>query len=168
MNSELTRKYSSYPQVELPDRNWPNVKIDKAPFWCSVDLRDGNQALIQPMSMAKKLEMFDLLIELGFKEIETGFPSASQVEFEFTRQLIEDDLIPEGVSIQVLTQAREHLIKRTFESIKGAREVIIHLYNSTSTLQRDVVFHMNKQEIIDLAVQGAEMVIQEAEKYPDT
>jgi 2-isopropylmalate synthase len=120
------------------------------------------------MSLAKKLEMFDLLLEIGFKEIEVGFPSASQVEFEFARKLIDDNLIPEGVFIQVLTQAREHLITKTFESIVGAREVIVHLYNSTSTLQRDVVFHMNKKEIIDLAVNGARLVIEEAKKFPET
>jgi len=168
MKHELTKKYQSYPSIDLPNRAWPNRVISEAPSWCSVDLRDGNQALIQPMSLAKKLEMFELLLEIGFKEIEVGFPSASEVEFEFTRKLIEDDLIPEGVYIQVLTQAREHLIKKTFESITGAREVIVHLYNSTSTLQRDVVFHMNKQEIIDLAVSGARLVKEEAKKYPDT
>ena len=168
MNEELTQKYRPYPVVHLPNRTWPNRLISKAPAWCSVDLRDGNQALIQPMSLAKKLEMFELLLDIGFKEIEVGFPSASQVEFEFTRRLIEDNLIPDGVCIQVLTQAREHLITRTFESIIGAKEVIVHLYNSTSTLQRDVVFHMNKQEIIDLAVSGAKMVIQEAQKYEGT
>lgn len=168
MNQESTQKYRSYPSIDLPNRTWPNKVISEAPSWCSVDLRDGNQALIQPMSLAKKLEMFELLLDIGFKEIEVGFPSASQVEFEFTRKLIEDNLIPDGVFIQVLTQAREHLITKTFESIKGAREVIVHLYNSTSTLQRDVVFHMNRQEIIDLAVNGARLVIEEAKKYPET
>ena len=168
MKQELTQKYRSYPSIDLPNRTWPSKVISEAPSWCSVDLRDGNQALIQPMSLAKKLEMFDLLLDIGFKEIEVGFPSASQVEFEFTRKLIEGNLIPDGVFIQVLTQAREHLITKTFESIKGAREVIVHLYNSTSTLQRDVVFHMNRQEIIDLAVNGARLVIEEAKKYPET
>ncbi len=168
MNQELMQKYRPYPSIHLPNRTWPDRTINKAPAWCSVDLRDGNQALIQPMSLAKKLEMFELLLEIGFKEIEVGFPSASQVEFGFTRKLIEDNLIPEGVSIQVLTQAREHLIKKTFESIKGAREVIVHLYNSTSTLQRDVVFKMDKKEIIHLAVNGARLILREAEKYPET
>ena len=168
MDPQLTRKYRSYPHIDFPQRTWPSRKIEQAPYWCSVDLRDGNQALIKPMSLAKKLEMFELLIEIGFKEIEVGFPSASQVEFEFTRKLIEDGLIPEGVFIQVLTQAREHLITETYKSIKGARDVIIHLYNSTSTLQREVVFRMGKQEIIDLAVKGAKQVRDEALKYPET
>ncbi|MBE0584857.1 MAG: 2-isopropylmalate synthase [Desulfofustis sp.] len=168
MRPELVKKYRPYPTLSFPQRTWPDRRIEKAPTWCSVDLRDGNQALVQPMSLAKKLEMWDLLLRIGFKEIEVGFPSASQVEFEFARTLIEDDLIPPGVAIQVLTQAREHLIKRTFESIKGAREVIVHLYNSTSTLQRDVVFNMSRQEIIDLAVRGARLVQQEAVNYPET
>ena len=161
-------KYTPYKTVDLPDRTWPDKLIDFTPQWCSVDLRDGNQALIQPMSLAKKLEMWQLLLEIGFKEIEVGFPSASKVEFEFTRLLIEDGLIPADVYIQVLTQARDHLIKKTFESITGARQVIVHLYNSTSTLQRDVVFKMSRKEIIDLAVHGAKQVLEEARKYPDT
>ncbi|NNK93339.1 MAG: 2-isopropylmalate synthase [Desulfobacterales bacterium] len=168
MKATATQKYNPYPRVDLPNRSWPSNIIDKAPQWCSVDLRDGNQALIQPMSLSKKLEMFELLVEIGFNEIEVGFPSASQVEFEFTRKLIEDDLVPDGVFLQVLTQAREHLIKKTFESIKGAKEVIVHVYNSTSTQQRDVVFHMGKQQIIDLAVNGARLVKEEAAKYPET
>jgi len=168
MKAELVSKYRSYPPVGLEARTWPDKIIEKTPTWCSVDLRDGNQALIQPMSLAKKLEMWNLLLEIGFKEIEVGFPSASKVEFEFTRLLIEDNLIPSDVYVQVLTQAREHLIKKTFESITGAEQVIVHLYNSTSTLQRDVVFKMSRKEIIDLAVHGAEQVLEEAEKYPDT
>ena len=168
MDLELTRKYRPYPTIDLPERTWPGRIISQAPDWCSVDLRDGNQALVKPMSLAKKIEMFELLLEIGFKEIEVGFPSASEVEFEFTRKLIEEDLIPEGVFVQVLTQAREHLITKTFESIKGARDVIVHLYNSTSTLQRDVVFHMDRKEIIDLAVRGAKLVKEEAQKYPET
>ena len=168
MNPESVKKYRPYPTISLPQRTWPDKRIETAPTWCSVDLRDGNQALIQPMSLAKKLEMWQLLLDIGFKEIEVGFPSASQVEFEFTRNLIENDLIPEGTAIQVLTQAREHLIKRTLESIKGARDVVVHLYNSTSTLQREVVFNMSRQEIIDLAVRGAELVQQETQKYPET
>ena len=168
MKAESVSKYRPYPPIELVGRTWPDNTIDRAPAWCSVDLRDGNQALIQPMSLAKKLEMWELLVEIGFKEIEVGFPSASQVEFEFTRVLIEDGLIPSDVCIQVLTQARDHLIKKTFESITGASNVIVHLYNSTSTLQRDVVFKMSRKEIIDLAVHGAELVREEASKYPDT
>ncbi len=168
MKTELVSKYRSYPPVALAGRTWPDKVIEKAPTWCSVDLRDGNQALIQPMSLAKKLEMWNLLLEIGFKEIEVGFPSASQVEFEFARLLIEDNLIPADVCIQVLTQAREHLIKKTFASITGATQAIVHLYNSTSTLQRDVVFKMSRREIIDLAVHGAELILREAQKYPET
>ena len=161
-------KYQAYPRIDLANRKWPGRQIEKAPTWCSVDLRDGNQALIQPMSLEKKLEMFDLLLGMGFTEIEVGFPSASEVEFEFTRLLIEKDLIPEGVFIQVLTQAREHLIKKTYESVAGAKEAVIHLYNSTSTLQRRTVFQMSKKEITDLAVYGAKLLIEEEKKYPET
>jgi len=168
MNPELVKKYRQYPPVDLPDRTWPGKVIEKAPIWCSVDLRDGNQALVQPMSHEKKLEMFKLLLAIGFKEIEVGFPSASEVEFEFTRTLIEEDMIPEDVQIQVLTPARESLIKRTFESVKGAEEVIMHLYNSTSTLQRRTVFEMSKKEIIELAVFGAKRIKKEAARYSET
>ncbi len=168
MNPELVKKYHPYPLVDLPNRTWPNKKIEKAPIWCSVDLRDGNQALIQPMSLEKKLEMFALLTRLGFREIEVGFPSASQVEFDFTRQLIEKNLIPEGVLIQVLTQARRHLIQKTFESLNGAREAVVHLYNSTSILQRKTVFKMSRKEIIALAVHGANLLKEEEKKYPET
>ncbi len=168
MNPELVKKYRPYPPVDLPHRTWPGKTISKAPIWCSVDLRDGNQALIQPMSLDKKIEMFHLLTDIGFKEIEVGFPSASQVEYDFTRVLIEQNLIPEGVLIQVLTQAREHLIQKTFESVQGAREVVVHLYNSTSTLQRRTVFKMSRQEIIDLAVHGVTLFKIEEKKYPDT
>ncbi len=168
MNPEAVKKYRPYPQIDLPNRTWPSKIIDKAPLWCSVDLRDGNQALIQPMSLEKKLEMFKLLVDIGFKEIEVGFPSASQVEYDFTRKLIVDNLIPQGVWIQVLTQAREHLIKKSFASIKGAKQAIIHLYNSTSILQRRTVFKMSKQEIIDLGVKGAQLIKEEAKKYPET
>jgi len=168
MKPELVKKYRPYPLINLPDRKWPEKQIEKAPIWCSVDLRDGNQALIQPMSLEKKLEMFALLVQLGFKEIEVGFPSASQVEYDFTRKLIEKDLIPEGVLIQVLTQARGNLIRKTFESVKGAREVVVHLYNSTSVLQRKTVFKMSRKEIIDLAVQGATLLKEEEKKYPET
>ncbi|WP_136805318.1 2-isopropylmalate synthase [Desulfosediminicola flagellatus] len=168
MNPEAVKKYRPFPKIDLPQRTWPSKAITTAPTWCSVDLRDGNQALIQPMSLQKKLEMFKLLTDIGFKEIEVGFPSASQVEFEFTRTLIENDLIPEGVVIQVLTQAREHLIRRTYESVKGAKEAIVHIYNSTSTLQRRTVFNMNRQEIISLAVEGAKLLKEEEQKYPET
>ncbi len=168
MNSNAVSKYQQYKNVDLPNRTWPSKTIEKAPIWCSVDLRDGNQALIQPMSLEKKLEMFSLLVDIGFREIEVGFPSASQVEFDFTRKLIENKHIPEGVWIQVLTQAREHLIKKTFSSIKGAKEAIVHLYNSTSTLQRRTVFKMSCKEIIALGVKGAQIIKKEAEKYPET
>ena len=168
MNPEAVKKYSPQPLVNLPGRTWPGKTIEKPPTWCSVDLRDGNQALIHPMSHEKKMEMFRLLVEIGFKEIEVGFPAASEVEYHFIRTLIEDNLIPEDVVIQVLTQAKESQIKKTFESIRGAREVIMHLYNSTSTLQRRIVFNMNRKEIIDLAIKGAETVKNEASAYPET
>lgn len=168
MKSELVKKYRPYPKVPMAQRNWPDNSIDTPPTWCSVDLRDGNQALIQPMTLTQKIEMFQLLVEMGFKEIEVGFPSASQVEYDFTRKLIDDGLVPEGVLIQVLTQARKHLIEKTYESVRGAREVVIHLYNSTSTLQRRTVFNMNRKEILELAVAGAEMLKVEEQKHPDT
>jgi 2-isopropylmalate synthase len=168
MNPESVKKYRPFPMIELSGRTWPSKSITKAPVWCSVDLRDGNQALIQPMSLDKKLEMFRLLTEIGFKEIEVGFPSASQVEYDFTRTLIENNLIPDGVLIQVLTQARDHLIEQTFAALKGAKEAVVHLYNSTSTLQRRTVFKMNRKEIVDLAIEGAKRIVEEAAKYPET
>ncbi len=168
MNADLVSKYRPYRQVDLPDRHWPSKRIESAPTWCSVDLRDGNQALIQPMSLDKKLEMFKLLTEMGFKEIEVGFPSASEVEYEFTRKLINNNLIPDDVEIQVLTQAREHLIKKTFASVEGAKQAIVHLYNSTSVLQRKIVFKMERREIIELAVKGAKLLKAEEAKYPET
>jgi 2-isopropylmalate synthase len=168
MNPELVKKYRPYPPVNLPERTWPGKIITSPPTWCSVDLRDGNQALIQPMSHEKKLEMFRMLLKLGFKEIEVGFPSAAEVEFEFTRTLIEQNLIPDDVFIQVLTPARESLIKKTFESVKGARQAIIHLYNSTSTLQRRAVFQMSKKEIVELAVCGTKIIKEEAARFPET
>jgi 2-isopropylmalate synthase len=168
MNPQLVQKYRPYPPVHLPNRQWPGKTLEKAPFWCSVDLRDGNQALIHPMSLERKLEMFHLLTEIGFPEIEVGFPSASQVEYDFTRVLIEQDLIPENTWIQVLTQAREHLIRKTFASVKNAKRAIIHLYNSTSTLQRKTVFKMSRKEIVLLAVQGASLLKEEEGKYPET
>ncbi len=164
MNKDALRKYRPYPRLELPDRTWPDKTIDRAPVWCSVDLRDGNQALIQPMNLEEKLEMFQLLVDIGFTEIEVGFPSASKVEYDFIRLLIERNLIPDGVLVQALTQAREHLIKKTFESFRGARRAVIHLYNSTSTLQRQVVFRMGRREIIALAVKGARLIREQAER----
>ena len=143
--------------VSLPDRTWPDQTITQAPRWCAVDLRDGNQALIEPMDPARKHEMFQLLVRMGYKEIEVGFPAASQTDFDFVRQLIEQDMIPEDVYIQVLTQAREHLIERTFEALEGAPRAIVHLYNSTSVLQREVVFKQDKPGIVDIATQGARL-----------
>src|SRR4051812_32335530 len=162
------RSYSEAFPTDLPDRTWPDARITKAPRWCAVDLRDGNQALIDPMSPERKRIMFELLVSLGYKEIEVGFPSASQTDFDFVRQLIEEDLIPEDVTIQVLTQAREHLIKRTYESIQGAKQAIVHLYNSTSILQRDVVFRTDKQGIIDIALEGARICKRYEETVPGT
>ncbi len=152
------KSYRSFPAVKLPNRKWPDKQITKAPSWCSVDLRDGNQALDIPMNLDQKKRLFRLLCDIGFKEIEIGFPSASQVDFDFARVLIEENMIPADVTIQVLTQAREHLIRRTFEALEGADKAIVHMYNSTSTLQRDVVFNMNKEEIIKIAVDGASLV----------
>ncbi|MFO7689763.1 MAG: 2-isopropylmalate synthase [Cryobacterium sp.] len=149
------RPYHEQFSVDLPDRTWPSKHIEQAPRWCAVDLRDGNQSLIDPMSPERKRIMFDLLVRIGYKEIEVGFPSASQTDFDFVRSLIDEGAIPDDVTIQVLTQAREHLIKRTYESIVGAKQAIVHLYNSTSVLQRDVVFRESKQGIIDLALFGA-------------
>jgi 2-isopropylmalate synthase len=149
------QKYQSVPAINLPDRQWPTKTITQAPIWCSVDLRDGNQALKIPMNLEEKLKLFDLLVAIGFKEIEIGFPSAAQVEYDFARTLIENKHIPDDVTIQVLVQAREHLIRRTFESLKGVNKAIVHFYNSTSTLQRDVVFHMDKKGIKQIATEGA-------------
>lgn len=160
------KRYRKNPVVDYPEREWPGKEIEKAPIWCSVDLRDGNQALIDPMVVSEKIEMFQYLIKLGFKEIEIGFPAASQIEFDFLRQLIERKLIPDDVRVQVLTQCREELIDRTFESIEGCKEAIVHIYNSTSTLQRDVVFGMSREEIIDIAVKGTLMVKERAAKFP--
>lgn len=160
--------YKPFPPVSLPDRTWPDKVIGTAPIWCSVDLRDGNQALINPMGEARKLEMWKALVAIGFKEIEVGFPSASDTDFSFVRKLIEEDLIPDGVTIQVLTQAREHLIRRTFEAIRGAKSVIVHLYNSTSTLQREVVFKAGKEEIKQIAVNGARLIMDLVPTVPET
>jgi len=158
MNHVKVGKYRPYPKIDLPNREWPNNTITKAPKWCSVDLRDGNQALINPMDMNKKLELFTLLLKLGFKEIEVGFPSASKVEFDFLRRLVDDKLIPDDVTIQVLVQAREHLIAKTFEALKGVKKATIHLYNSTSSAQRKIVFGKSKEEIIALAIEGVDLV----------
>ncbi|WP_432537184.1 2-isopropylmalate synthase [Kineococcus arenarius] len=176
---ENTQKPSSMPYqryrpfheqiaVDLPDRTWPGKRITKAPRWCAVDLRDGNQALIDPMNSERKLRMFQLLVEMGYKDVEVGFPSASQTDFDFVRTLIEQDLIPDDVRIQVLTQAREHLIERTYESLRGAKQAIVHLYNSTSVLQRRVVFGMDEDGIVDLALQGARLCRKYEETVPGT
>ena len=169
MKSESISKYRPFPAVALADRTWPDRLITEAPTWCSVDLRDGNQALPIPMSVEEKLEMFDLLVKVGFKEIEIGFPSASDTEFSFMRRLIEEDRIPEDVTVQVLVQTRRHLIERTFEAIKGARRVIVHIYNSTSTLQRRVTFgDASREDIKAIAVTGAEVVKELVPTLPTT
>ena len=151
-------KYKRFETIKLKDRTWPDKEITKAPIWCSVDLRDGNQALITPMNIDQKVRFFKKLVEVGFKEIEVGFPSASQIEFDFLRKLIDDNLVPEDVTLQVLTQAREHLIRRTFEAVKGLPRVILHIYNSTSVLQRKVVFAKDKEEIKQIAINGVKLV----------
>jgi len=168
MSTESYTRYRPYQTVELPDRSWPDRVITEAPTWCSVDLRDGNQALIEPMGQERKRRMYDTLVEMGFKEIEVGFPSASQTDYDFLRTLVDEDLIPEDVTVQVLTQCREELIRRTFESIQGARRVIVHIYNSTSTLQRDVVFGLDRPGIIDIAVRAALLCKQLAAGMPET
>lgn len=159
------KHYSKNPVVDYPEREWPNKEIEKAPIWCSVDLRDGNQALIDPMVVSEKIEFFNYLVKLGFKEIEVGFPAASQIEFDFLRQLIDRRMIPDDVIVQVLTQCREELVDRTFESIKGCKQAIVHIYNSTSTLQRDVVFHMNREQIVNIAVEATRMVKKRAADF---
>ena len=158
MQSKPDTKYRSFPPVDLPNRQWPSRTLAHSPLWCSVDLRDGNQALAQPMSVAEKLEFFDLLVRIGFKEIEVGFPSASQIEFDFTRRLIEENRIPPDVAIQVLCQCREDLVLRTLESIAGAKNVIFHLYNSTSPKQREYVFNAPKEEIVRIAVEAVKLL----------
>jgi len=161
-------RYSSFVPVDLKDRTWPTKKITAAPQWCSVDLRDGNQALIDPMDWSRKLTMFKLLVKMGYKEIEVGFPSASQTDFDFVRKIIEEGLIPDDVVIQVLTQARENLIDRTFESIRGAKQAVVHLYNSTSTLQRRVVFGLDKDGIKKIATDAAEYCLRQVDKVKGT
>lgn len=160
------KRYRKNPVVDYPERKWPNREIEKAPVWCSVDLRDGNQALIDPMIVSEKIEMFQYLVKMGFKEIEIGFPAASQIEYDFLRQLVERKLIPDDVRVQVLTQCREELIDRTFESIQGCKEVVFHIYNSTSTLQRDVVFGMEKDQITEIAVKATKIVKERAKDFP--
>src|SRR5580658_1906286 len=158
MSSMPIHKYRPFPAINLPDRTWPSRVIDKAPAWCSVDLRDGNQALVEPMGPEKKRRLFDMIVKLGFKEIEVGFPAASETDFAFVREIIEEDLIPEDVTIQVLTQSRGELIEKTFEAIRGTRRAIVHLYNSTSELQRRVVFGLDRPGITDIAVTGAKQI----------
>jgi 2-isopropylmalate synthase len=161
-------RYRPFQPVHLPSRTWPSRTIERAPIWCSVDLRDGNQALVEPMGAERKRRMFDLLVKLGFKEIEVGFPAASQTDFDFVRELIEGDLVPKDVTIQVLTQSRSELIRRTFDAIAGSRRAIVHLYNSTSELQRRVVFGQDRAGIIDIAVTGAKLIGDLASAVPDT
>ena len=160
------QRYRKNPVIDYPEREWPCKEIVKAPIWCSVDLRDGNQALIDPMLVHEKIEFFNYLIKLGFKEIEIGFPAASQIEYDFLRQLIDRKMIPDDVMVQVLTQCREELIDRTFDSIKGCKQAVVHIYNSTSTLQRDVVFGMNREQITGIAVEGTKMVKERAKDFP--
>ncbi len=162
------KKYKPFSPVRKADRRWPDQQIDKAPLWCSVDLRDGNQALIEPMTARQKSRLWDQLVKVGFKEIEVGFPSASSHDFDFVRELIENDRIPDDVTIQVLVQARKELIEKTFEALKGARRAVVHVYNSTSTVQREQVFGLDRQGIIDIAVNGATLVQECAQRYPET
>lgn len=168
MLKQPSDKYRSFPPMKLTDRTWPDVVLDQPPLWCSVDLRDGNQALIEPMDIERKKRMFRQLVDIGFKHIEVGFPSASQTDFDFVRALIDEDLIPEDVTIQVLTQAREHLIRRSYESLRGARAAIVHLYNATSPVMREVVLGMNQDEIVELAVDNARLLQTLADEVPGT
>ncbi|XYH93157.1 2-isopropylmalate synthase [Sorangium sp. So ce1128] len=168
MSTMPVHKYKPFQPIHLPDRRWPSRVIERAPRWCSVDLRDGNQALVEPMGPERKLRMWNELLRMGFKEIEVGFPSASQPDFDFVRRIIDEGLIPDDVTIQVLTQARAELIERTFEAIRGARRAVVHLYNSTSTLQRRVVFGLDRAGIVDIAVRGATLVRQLAARMPET
>ncbi|HTE39450.1 MAG TPA: 2-isopropylmalate synthase, partial [Steroidobacteraceae bacterium] len=167
MLQDPSKKYRPFAPIQITDRTWPNRVIDKPPIWCSVDLRDGNQALIEPMNGARKRRMFDLLVKTGFKEIEVGFPAASQTDFDFVRELIEKQLIPDDVTIQVLTQARPEQIDRTYESLRGVKRAIVHLYNSTSTVQRRVVFALDRPGIVDIAVRAARQVRELALLQPE-
>ena len=162
------KKYEPFKSLSLPSRRWPDRVLDKAPTWCRVDLRDGNQALVEPMTTGQKSILWDQLVKLGFKEIEVGFPSASVPDFDFVRQLIEEDLIPDDVTIQVLTQARPELIGKTFEALRGVKRAILHVYNSTSTVQREQVFDSDRDGIIEIAVDGAKLVRDCAREYPET
>jgi 2-isopropylmalate synthase len=168
MNIDPAQKYPSFPQIALGDRHWPSRTITRAPIWCSVDLRDGNQALIEPMDSERKLRLWDQLVAMGYKQIEIGFPAASQTEHDFVRMLIEEKRIPDDVTVQVLTQAREPLIRRTFDALVGCKRAIVHLYNSTSTVQRRVVFGLDRPGIVAIAVQGAKLIRDIAAQYPDT
>ena len=168
MNRMPIEKYRPFAPIHLPDRQWPSRVIERAPIWCSVDLRDGNQALVEPMGPERKRRMFELLVKMGFKEIEVGFPAASQTDFDFVRQLVEEKLVPDDVTIQVLTQSRPELIERSFESVRGAKRAIMHLYNSTSTLQRRVVFGLDRAGITEIAVSGARLIRDLAAAMPET
>ena len=168
MLKDPSRKYAPFPQIDLPDRQWPSRTIIAPPRWLSTDLRDGNQSIIDPMDGVKKSRFFDLLIEVGIKEIEVGFPSAGATEFDFISGLVQSDRIPDDVTIQVLTQAREDLIKRSFESLEGAREAIVHLYNAVSPAWREIVFGMSREDVLKIAVNGARLLAQEADKRPGT
>src|SRR5665213_3553625 len=168
MLSNSSTKYRPFTPVDLADRTWPSRVIDAPPTWCTVDLRDGNQALIEPMDAARKRRMFDMLVKIGFKEIEVGFPAASQTDFDFVREIIERGLVPDDVTIQVLTQARPELIARTYAALKGARRAIMHVYNSTSVAQRRVVFRLDRAGITDIAVRGAEVVREHALRNRNT
>ena len=168
MHAEPSQKYRPFQPIDLPDRTWPTRTITRPPVWLSTDLRDGNQALIEPMDAARKLRMFRQLVDIGFKEIEVAFPSASQTDFDFVRQLIEEDLIPDDVTIQVLTQSRDELIRRTFESLRGARRAIVHLYNPTAPLFRRVVYGKDRAGIVDIATTGARLFVECAASQPET
>ncbi len=168
MLSQPATKYRAFPAIDLPDRQWPGRTITQPPIWMSTDLRDGNQSLFEPMNLERKLRMFRTVCEVGFKEIEVGFPSASQTDFDFVRKLVDDQLVPEDVTIEVLTQAREHLIRRTFESVVGARRVIMHVYNATAPLFRDVVFNMSKAEVVQLAIESVTLIKELAQAHPQT
>ena len=168
MLKQPSTKYRAFAPIHLTSRTWPDARLTRAPLWCSVDLRDGNQALIEPMDMERKLRMFQTLVAIGFTEIEVGFPSASQIEFDFVRRLIDEDLVPDNVTIQVLTQARDHLIHRTFESLAGAKRAIVHLYNATSPVMRRVALGMNQDQIVELAVENARLIQSLAARQPET
>src|SRR5439155_5195716 len=168
MRAHPSRKYRPFQPIDLPNRRWPSKTISRAPIWLSTDLRDGNQALIEPMDAERKLKMFHQLVKIGFKEIEVAFPSASQTDFDFVRKLIEEDLIPDDVTIQVLTQSRDELMGRTFESLRGARRAIVHLYNPTAPVFRRVVYGKDKAGIVDIAVNGARLFKQCAAEQPET